>query len=295
MRRLERMVEAHQGTRQELVKMLSHQTCIQPRQVYNLVKAIDLQKEILQVPTITERPQPTILIECLPAPDPVALAKVAIEEEWTAGQVRLEALRQNAEAQGGHETAPAPQGTYHTIVVDPPWSYGNNSGRQRTEYADRAWDLSRITAFKDEWLGARIPDDWCHLYLWATDIYAGDVNAILEAWGFTPKVWLVWVKDRFGMGNYYRHQHELCMFATRGKQRLKRKNASTVFYAPITKHSEKPDAFYALVESCSYGPFLDVFARKHRAGWDVWGDEVEPSYQKRFFGDNESQHLDKQL
>jgi N6-adenosine-specific RNA methylase IME4 len=165
-----------------------------------------------------------------------------------------------------------PMGKYSTIVIDPPWSYANNSGRQATDYSD-VMTLKDVLTFN---IGQWVSDE-CHLYLWVTDAYVGHVYEVTEAWGFEAKTTLVWVKDRFGMGNYYRHQHELCVFAAKGTKRLARMNASTVFHAPVTKHSEKPDAFYELVESCSPGPYLDVFARRRRPGWDVFGDQIDAS------------------
>ncbi len=133
-----------------------------------------------------------------------------------------------------------------------------------------------------------VAEDFCHLYLWATDAYAGEATSILRHWGFTVKVTIVWIKPFIRMGNYFRHQHELCFFATRGNKRLKRNDLSTIFHAPVTIHSEKPDAFYSLVESASFENYLDIFARKRRAGWDVVGNEIVAQYQLRLAGDNNS-------
>ncbi len=173
-----------------------------------------------------------------------------------------------------------PDGKFSTIVIDPPWSYSNKSGRHgdsaNADYIqNRTMTLDEVALFNIErWVAEE-----CHLYMWVTDAYLGHAYTITEAWGFKAKASLIWVKDRFGMGNYYRHQHEVCIFASRGTMRLKRMNASTVFKAPITKHSEKPEEFYRMVESCSPGPYIDVFARKKRPGWSVFGDQVRPDYQ----------------
>lgn len=199
---------------------------------------------------------------------------------WTVAQLRSVLLAAKASTTHKAAQSSAPVGQYSTIVVDPPWSYSNKSGRHgssaNADYIqNRTMTIDEVVLFDiQRWVAPE-----CHLYLWVTDAYVGHVYSITEAWGFDAKATLVWVKDRFGMGNYYRHQHELCVFAVRGKMRLSRMNASTVFTAPVTKHSEKPEEFYRLVESCSPGPFLDVFARKKRAGWDVFGDEVAPEYQ----------------
>lgn len=207
------------------------------------------------------------------------------KNKWTVAQLRSVLLA--AKASETHETAArsAPTGKYSTIVVDPPWSYSNKSGRHgasaNADYTqNRTLTLDEVVVFDlHRWVAEE-----CHLYLWVTDAYVGHVYNVTEAWGFSAKATLVWVKDRIGMGNYYRHQHELCVFAVKGKMRLSRMNASTVFESPITKHSEKPDVFYRLVESCSPGPYLDVFGRKLRAGWDVFGDEVTTEYQGTFDG-----------
>ena len=168
--------------------------------------------------------------------------------------------------------------------MDPPWSYQNKSGRHAPDYGkdNRVMTLDQVVSFDvQRW----VPEDACHLYLWVTDAYVGGVGRILEVWGFAPKATLVWVKDRIGMGNYFRHQHELCVFATSGRLRLARMDASTVFRAPVKRHSEKPDEFYSLVESCSPPPYLDVFARRRRPGWDVYGDEVSAAQGRATAGD----------
>lgn len=224
----------------------------------------------------------------------VEIARLAPRQEWASWVKRCEAeqltvpqLRGALLAEQTRQAADdaeltAPSGKYRTIVADPPWDYGNKSGRHagaRDEYMKqgKTMNLEGAAAFDvQRWVPEEGP---CHLYLWVTDAYAGDVYQVIRAWGFEPKAWLIWVKDRIGMGNYFRHQHEPCVFAVKGRLRLKRLDASTVFNAPVGAHSEKPDAFYSLVESCSPGPYLDVFARRHRAGWDVFGDEVEPGLQ----------------
>ncbi len=89
------MVAAHEGKHKDLVKFIGHSTCLQERQVYDLVNGLSLKKEVLRISSIPqpERIQPSIYIECLGAPDPVALAKQALEEGWTADQTRKEAKR----------------------------------------------------------------------------------------------------------------------------------------------------------------------------------------------------------
>jgi N6-adenosine-specific RNA methylase IME4 len=286
MRRIRQMMEMHEGKRKELVNFIAHQTCLKPRQIYNLVACEDLRREICRY-LQNDEPHPTILIEALRSPDSGALALEAIENEWTAEQVRLEASRRKAGALANSDPAPIPDGQYRTVVVDPPWAYGNVTGRHGPDYAPRMMTVQQITdgQFAPDF---QIRDRFhhpCHLYLWATDAYVGECYAIIRAWGFEPKCTIVWVKDRVGMGNYFRHQHELCVFAVKGKMRLKRMDASTVLKAKATGHSAKPKEFYDLVETCSPGPYLDVFARQYRPGWAIFGDEVNASpYQLRVVG-----------
>ena len=197
-----------------------------------------------------------------------------IAAEWSASRAELAANRAS--------------GLYRTLVIDPPWLYLNHSGRQSPDYAPRMMTMAEIAALD---LGRWADPAGCHVYLWATDLYAGSTGPLLQSWGAAVKCVLVWEKTRLGMGNYYRHQHELCMFAVRGRLPIRRRDLSTLFRAPTTGHSAKPDAFYSLVETASPGPYLDVFARRHRAGWDVWGDEIVPAYQLRLNGSNASQRL----
>lgn len=78
-----------------------------------------------------------------------------------------------------------------------------------------------------------------------------------------------------GMGNYYRGSTEQVLFGVKGSQPLKRHDVGTWFEAPRGKqHSEKPEEFYRLVESCSYAPYIDIFGRKEREGWAVWGENA---------------------
>lgn len=302
MRRLEKMIKAagfngherpaKRGEVRPIVKMIAGQICLKESTVYDLVRVLGLANAIRGTANISdEQPWPTILSECLAAPDPEQLALEAIENGWTAEQVRAEAKRRAAAAKG--PLAPPPEGKYRTIVVDPPWRYDNQSdSKQKARYRTMSFaevvegKLSETRNIRD-WF----PEDVGHLYLWVTDAFVGDVFQITRAWGYDAKVTLVWDKQRIGTGNYFRHAHELCVFAVRGTLRLNRLDASTVIRAPATRHSEKPDAFYSLVETCSPGPYLDVFARTCRPGWDVYGDEVSAEFQQKLGHANKSASL----
>jgi N6-adenosine-specific RNA methylase IME4 len=170
------------------------------------------------------------------------------------------------------DLAPA-MGTYRTLVVDPPWQYDNRGTRGA---AEDHYPTERL-----EWLAAmELPaDDDAHLYLWTTNAFLRDAFDLVEEWGFTYKAHLAWVKPQMGMGNYFRISHEHVLFGIRGKLKTLRRDAVSWFEAPRGRHSAKPDAFYQLVESCSPGPYIDLFNRDggklfRRPGWDAWGNEA---------------------
>lgn len=119
-------------------------------------------------------------------------------------------------------------------------------------------------------------DEDAHLYLWITNKSLFKGEALLKAWGFRYITLLTWCKPHFGMGRYFRGSSEQILFGVRGSQPLKRKDAGTWFQAPRGPHghSSKPEAFYDLVESCSPGPYLEIFARGQRDGWASWGAEA---------------------
>lgn len=164
---------------------------------------------------------------------------------------------------------------FATIVADPPWDWGDEGdvdqmGRARPDYATMPYE--KLLALPV----AELADTDCHLYLWITNRSLPKGFALLEAWGFRYVTCLTWIKPSFGLGNYWRGQSEQVLFGIKGSQPLKRKDASTIFHAPRGPqgHSSKPVEFYALVESCSPGPYLELFSRMGRAGWTAWGESA---------------------
>ena len=97
---------------------------------------------------------------------------------------------------------------------------------------------------------------------------------LMEILGFKYKTNLVWVKDRFGLGQYFRGQHEICLFGVRGRLPAKVKNIPTVIFEKRTIHSKKPEEIYEIIEKVSEGPYLEMFARNRRDNWDSWGNEI---------------------
>lgn len=173
------------------------------------------------------------------------------------------------------------RGAFATLVVDPPWSYNDrlqsgNSGFGAPKGVRGAanhysvLDTPGIAALP---VGEYAAPD-AHIYLWVTNAFMEDGFALMRAWGFEFKTILTWVKPQIGMGHYFRNNTEHVLFGVRGSLPTKRNDCPTAFTAPRRRHSEKPDAFFDLVESMSPGPYLSVFERRWRMGWSAVGDEV---------------------
>ncbi len=171
-----------------------------------------------------------------------------------------------------------PDGPFATIVADPPWDYRDGLGRG-SQYtprgAERHYELMTVGEIAD------LPVDEIalldsHLYLWVTSHFVLEARTVMAAWDFKFKTMLTWVKPgrKLGLGHYFRNNTEHVLFGVRGRLRLARRDVPTAFSFPRRSHSEKPEEFFALVESCSPGPYLELFSRKIRPGWTTWGDEA---------------------
>lgn len=184
---------------------------------------------------------------------------------------------------------------FSCIVADPPWDYKTPGqiGKTLEHRPNRDKGLSRHGAGSVARYGAMTTDDLCalsvaglsacnaHLYLWTTNGFMEDAYRVARAWGFDPKTIITWTKIRqsdgqpsMKMGYYYRGATEHCLFCVRGSMRLRGPAAPTAILSPRLPHSQKPDAFFELVETQSPGPYLELFARCKRAGWATWGNEV---------------------
>ena len=115
----------------------------------------------------------------------------------------------------------------------------------------------------------------CHLYIWTINAYLRDTYSIAEAWGFKPSTLLTWCKrpNGIGLGGAYSTTTEHVLFCRRGTLAAKTRVDSTWYAWPRGPHSAKPEAFLDLVEQVSPGPYLELFARRNRLGWDTWGNE----------------------
>lgn len=119
------------------------------------------------------------------------------------------------------------------------------------------------------------------LFLWRLSSMPDEALRVARAWGYRPHSEMIWrklsktgSKEHFGMGRIVRGAHEPCLICVRGKPKIRSKRIRSLFSAPVGQHSEKPGLFYSLVEELSEGPYAEMFGRKHREGWTVFGNEV---------------------
>jgi N6-adenosine-specific RNA methylase IME4 len=172
---------------------------------------------------------------------------------------------------------------FGTILADPPWQFQNRTGKVAPEHRR----LSRYPTMTLEEIKAlpvaEFADKQSHLYLWVPNALLPEGLEVLKAWGFVYKTNLVWHKirkdggpDGRGVGFYFRNTTELLLFGVRGQLRTRAAGRRQVNFIASQKreHSRKPDESYQLIEACSPGPYLELFARGQRPGWVQWGNEA---------------------
>lgn len=178
---------------------------------------------------------------------------------------------------------------YATVLADPPWQFVNKTGKVAPEHRR----LARYSTMKlDEIMAlpvGQIAAPTAHLYLWCPNALLAEGLAVMKAWGFTYKANIVWHKirkdggpDGRGVGFYFRNVTELVLFGVRGKNaRTLAPGRRQVNYIATRKreHSRKPDEQYPIIEACSPGPFIELFARGTRKGWATWGNQADESYK----------------
>jgi N6-adenosine-specific RNA methylase IME4 len=178
-------------------------------------------------------------------------------------------------------------GTYNTILIDPPWRFQNRTGKMAPEHRRlRRYSTMSFKEIGDLPVG-RYADKPSHLYLWCPNALLPEGLQIMREWGFTYKSNIVWYKirkdggpDGRGVGFYFRNVTELLLFGIKGSLRTLKPGRTQVNLLSTRKqeHSRKPEEAYEIIERCSPGPYLELFARERREGWTQWGDEVD-SYQ----------------
>lgn len=182
----------------------------------------------------------------------------------------------------------AAEGRFRTILADPPWQFINRTGKVAPEHARLTRYGTMSTQAICQLPIQNLAQDTAHLYLWVPNAMLPDGLAVMAAWGFTYKANIVWHKvrkdggsDGRGVGFYFRNVTELLLFGVRGKHaRTEAPGRSQVNYMSSRKreHSRKPDEQYELIESCSKGPYLELFARGRRKDWIYWGNQATEDY-----------------
>ncbi len=193
---------------------------------------------------------------------------------------------------------------FRTLMADPPWRFENRTGKMAPEHKR----LNRYGTMSTEEICAlpvsEVMEKTAHLYLWTPNALLPDALKVMEAWGFHYKTNLVWHKirkdggsDGRGVGFYFRNVTELILFGVRGPgaRTLGPGRTQVNFLASRKReHSRKPDEQYHLIEACSPGPYLEMFARGTRTGWSYWGNQANDEYEPTWDTYSHNSSTDKQ-
>lgn len=177
-----------------------------------------------------------------------------------------------------------PRKRFGTILADPPWRFSNRTGKMAPEHKR----LSRYCTMSNEEIMelpvSQVAAPQSHLYLWVPNALIQEGLEVMKRWGFTYKTNIVWFKvrkdggpDGRGVGFYFRNVTELVLFGVRGKLRTgpAGRRQTNIIVQQKRAHSMKPDELYPIIESCSPGPYIELFARFQRKGWAHWGNEAD--------------------
>lgn len=174
---------------------------------------------------------------------------------------------------------------FRTVLADPPWQFQNRTGKMAPEHKR----LNRYaTMTLDDILALPVSqalEDTAHMYLWVPNALLPEGLRVLAAWGFEYKSNLIWHKvrkdggpDGRGVGFYFRNTTEIILFGVRGKDARTLppgRSQVNIIRSQKREHSRKPDELYEIIEACSPGPYLEMFARGSRDGWTTWGNQAD--------------------
>ncbi|SEG14029.1 MT-A70 family methyltransferase [Nitrosomonas ureae] len=172
---------------------------------------------------------------------------------------------------------------FSTVLADPPWQFKNRTGKMAPEHKRLSrYPTMTLQEIKDLPVEA-IVENTAHLYLWVPNALLADGLQVMEHWGFTYKTNLIWYKirkdggpDRRGVGFYFRNVTEMILFGVRGKSARTLqpgRSQENIISSQKREHSRKPDEQYQIIESCSPGPYIELFSRGPRKSWFVWGNQ----------------------
>jgi N6-adenosine-specific RNA methylase IME4 len=189
---------------------------------------------------------------------------------------------------------------FSTILADPPWQFQNRTGKMAPEHKR----LSRYPTLSLEEIKSIPVNEYAtesaHLYLWVPNALIADGLQVMKSWGFTYKTNIIWYKtrkdggpDRRGVGFYFRNVTEVILFGIKGKNARTLKPGRTqenIIVQRKREHSRKPDEQYLLIESCSKGPYLEMFGRGTRPNWVTWGNQADNYFPSWVTYKNHSQN-----
>ena len=161
--------------------------------------------------------------------------------------------------------------TFGCIYADPPWKYGNQGTRAATGNHYATMTVDEIC----EEPVSRLSSPNAHLHLWTTNAFLPEAFRVIQAWGFTYKSCLLWVKPQMGIGNYWRVSHEFLLLGIKGKAPFRNRAQMSWLQAARTKHSRKPPEVRERIEMVSPGPYLEMYGREKVDGWTVYGNQVD--------------------
>ncbi len=188
---------------------------------------------------------------------------------------------------------------FSTILCDPPWQFSNRTGKMAPEHKRlQRYQTLNLQEIKDIPVEQAL-EDTAHLYLWVPNALLSEGLQVMESWGFNYKTNIIWYKvrkdggpDRRGVGFYFRNVTEVILFGVRGKNPRTLQPGRTqpnIIVSRKREHSRKPDEQYEIIESCSWGPFLEMFGRGTRDGWTTWGNQADDYFPDWNTYDNHSQ------
>lgn len=181
------------------------------------------------------------------------------------------------------------QNKFFTIYADPPWRFQNRTGKVAPEHKR----LNRYETMPLEDIKSipvnQITEEKAHLYLWVPNALLPDGLEVMKAWGFEYKGNIIWEKvrkdgepDGRGVGFYFRNVTEMLLFGVKGgnnRTLAPARSQVNLIRTQKREHSRKPDEIVSIIEACSPGPDIELFARGVRDGWSMWGNQANEDYE----------------
>jgi len=196
----------------------------------------------------------------------------SIAADYGVTRQQISKIVKRIEIKKTQKTPELPKGEFDVILADPPWEFDFSD--DMTRGVENQYPTIKL----EEICKLKVPAaDNSILFLWVPPTLIRQGIKVLEAWGFSYKAQLVWVKDKIGMGFWVRYKHELILIGGKGNIAPPEPNArpSSVIISPRKQHSQKPDELYEIIEQMyPKGKYLELYATRTRKGWASWGNEV---------------------